>query len=77
MQLFELLEQKLGKPGLFTSLVRKLSDLRVSADHKILKPDVESKSYSREFASVCDALARALEELASCIDHHRKGTNDA
>jgi hypothetical protein len=77
MQLLELLEQNLGKPGLLTSLVRKLTDLRVSADHKVLKPDVESKNYSREFASICGDLAQALEELASCIEHHRKGADDA
>jgi hypothetical protein len=64
LQLFALVEDKLGSPGLFTKPLRVLTQLRVAADHKVLKPDVATKSYSHEFAEMCDSLAQALERLA-------------
>lgn len=67
LQLLALLEEKLKSPGLLTKLLRPLSDLRVAADHKVLEVETEAKSYSREFAEMCNDLAEALESLARLL----------
>lgn len=67
LQLLELLERKLGREGLLTAPMRALGKLRVAADHKILEPDSETKSYSREFAAVCAEIASATEQLANLL----------
>lgn len=67
LQLLALLEDKLKAPGLLTALLRQLSELRVAADHKVLEVDSETKSYSREFAEMCNGLADALESLARLL----------
>lgn len=67
IQLLALLEDKLTVPGLFSKLLRSLSELRVAADHKVLEVDSATKSYSREFAGTCDQLAQALERLTELL----------
>lgn len=68
LQHFALVEDKLGNPGLFTKPLRTLKQLRVAADHKVLNPDAATKSYSRDFAEMCDSLAQALERFAElCV----------
>jgi hypothetical protein len=73
LQLFALLEDKLGNPGLFTEPLRMIGHLRVTADHKVLKPDAVTKSYSRDFAQMCDSLAQALERFAELVLRMRRG----
>ena len=51
----------------FTKLLRTLSKLRVAADHKVLEAESATRSYSREFAEICDRLAQALERLAKLL----------
>lgn len=63
LQLLALLEKKLGAPGLCTAPIRALGTLRVNADHKVLLPDLTTKSYSRDFAAMCDELGSALLKL--------------
>lgn len=64
LQLLAVLEEKLKVPGLLTTLLRPLLQLRVAADHKVLEVESETQSYSREFAEICNELAASLEELA-------------
>lgn len=64
LQLLALLEEKLEVPELLTKLLRPLLQLRVAADHKVLKVEAETRSYSREFAEMCNELAASLEALA-------------
>ena len=74
MQLLELLEGKLGSLGLITKPLRELAKLRIAADHKVLKPESTTKSYSREFAKMCNELAQALSQFAKLLEMHRKAT---
>jgi hypothetical protein len=67
LQLLSLLEEKLKSSGLFTKLIRPLSQLRAAADHKVLQAETETRSYSREFAEICTELAESLEELAKLL----------
>lgn len=67
LQLLAIMEDKLKNPGLLTELLRPLSMLRVAADHKILEVETETRSYSREFALMCNDLADSLEELAKLL----------
>jgi hypothetical protein len=67
LQLLSLLEGKLNAPGLLTNLLRPLSKLRAEADHKVLAAEIESRSYSREFAEICNELAESLESLARLL----------
>lgn len=67
LQLLALLENKLKSPGLLTKRIQLLSKLRVAADHKVLEVETETKSYSREFAEICNGLAEALENLARLL----------
>lgn len=67
LQLLALLEDKLNAPGLVTGRLRPLSQLRVNADHKVLTPEAESKSYSRQFAQMCNDIAKSLEQIAPLL----------
>ena len=67
IQLFALLEQKLGASGAYTKPLRTLANLRIDADHKVLDRDAATKSYSRDFAAMCDELASALANLADLL----------
>lgn len=67
LQLLVLLEQKLCASGVYTTPLRTLAGLRVDADHKVLEPDAATKSYSRNFAAMCDELASALSNLAELL----------
>jgi len=67
LQLLSLLEENLKVPGLLTNLLRPLSQLRVEADHKVLEVESETRSYSREFAEMCNELAASLEEFARLL----------
>jgi len=67
LQLLTLVEQKLGAFGVYTTPLRTLGKLRIEADHKVLERDAVTKSYSREFASMCDELASALASLAKLL----------
>jgi hypothetical protein len=67
LQLLAILEEKLKAPGLLTKLLRPLSLLRAAADHKVLQVETETRSYSREFAEMCNGLAESLEEFAKLL----------
>ena len=67
LQLLALLEENLKAAGRLTNLLRPLSQLRVAADHKVLGVETEMRSYSREFAEMCNQLAESLEELAKLL----------
>lgn len=67
LQLLELLEEKLECSSLVTGRLRELSKFRVDADHKVLKPDSETKSYSREFADMCNVLSDALKQFVDLL----------
>ena len=67
LQLLSLVENKLEAPGLLTKLLRPLSELRAAADHKVLQVETETRSYSREFAEMCNELAESLEKLAKLL----------
>jgi len=67
LQLLALLEGKLKAPGRLTNLLRPLSQLRVAADHKVLDVETGTRSYSREFAEMCNQLAKSLEELVKLL----------
>jgi hypothetical protein len=68
IQLFALLEQKLGASGVYTKPLRTVADLRIDADHKVLERDAATKSYSRDFAAMCDELVSALANLAELLE---------
>lgn len=72
VQLLVLLEDKLTAPGLITKLLRTLSELRVTADHKVLEAESATRSYSREFGEMCDRLAQALERLTKLLEGRAK-----
>lgn len=67
LQLLALLEEKLEVPGLLTNLLKPLSELRVVSAHKVLVAESEMRSYSREFAVMCNELAASLEKLARLL----------
>jgi len=67
IQLLALLEQKLGASGVYTTPLRTVAGLRIDADHKVLERDAATKSYSRDFAAMCDELASALANLAKFL----------
>jgi hypothetical protein len=70
LQLLALLEEKLTAPGILTKLLTNKSPLcllRVAADHRVLEAETETRSYSREFAEICNGLADSLEELAKLL----------
>lgn len=67
LQLLALLEERLMAPGLLTKLLRPLSMLRAAADHKVLRAETETRSYSREFAEMCNGLAESLEKFAKLL----------
>jgi len=68
LQLLALVEGNLGIPCIFTEPLRKLAELRIAATHKVLEPDSSTKSYSREFAEMCNVIAKALEQLSKSIE---------
>ncbi|MBJ6752824.1 hypothetical protein [Geomonas anaerohicana] len=67
LQLFSLLEDHLGAPGIYTKPLKMLSELRVDADHRILGPEPSPRSYSREFADICDQFTEILNVLTNHI----------
>ena len=67
LQLLERLELELKRTCLITDPLRALSKLRIAADHKVLEPEPTGKSYSREFANICNGLSQALEEFAKLL----------
>lgn len=67
IQLFALLEKKIGASDVYTKPLRILADLRIEADHKVLERDAVTKSYSRDFSAMCDGLASALANLAELL----------
>jgi hypothetical protein len=67
LQLLELTESKLGVQGVYTKPLRKVADYRVEADHKVLPPDGQSRSYSHDFAALCSELSNALASFESAI----------
>ena len=69
LQLFSLLEDHLGVPGIYTKPLKTLSELRIDADHRILGPEQEPRSYSREFADICDQFTDILNELYGHISN--------
>lgn len=72
IQLLELAESKLGVNGAFTKPLRMIANLRIDADHKVLLPDGDSKSYSQEFAALCSTLATALALVEEALMKHRE-----
>lgn len=67
LQLLALLEDKLAARALVTGRLRPLGELRVDADHRVLTPEAELKSYSRQFAQICNDIAESLERFATLI----------
>jgi len=51
----------------YTTPLRTVAGLRIDADHKVLERDAATKSYSRDFAAMCDELASALANLAKFL----------
>ncbi len=72
LQLLAILEQNLNARTVLTKLLRPLGALRVAADHKVLEAETEARSYSREFAQMCNELAESLEELAQLLKELRR-----
>lgn len=72
LQLLALLEEKLECHTLLTGQIRALSKLRVTADHKVLEPESTTRSYSREFAEMCNGLSQALEQLTQLLTGRAK-----
>jgi hypothetical protein len=66
-QLLSLLEQQLNLPGSLSTVLRRVSELRVNADHKVLNRDEKSSTYSEQFAALCSQAAAAVEELAGAL----------
>jgi len=69
-QLLALVEERLGSPSLLTKPLSAVKGLRIDADHRMLEPDTEPKSYSRQFAGICNDLAASLERLAAALAEH-------
>lgn len=72
IQLFSLLETCLAVPGLYTKPLKELSGLRIDADHKVLDRSLEAKTYSREFAAMCDRFSSALSKLAGLLENQAR-----
>ncbi len=66
-QLLALLEQQFKLPGSLSEVLRKVSALRVDADHKILNRDEKPSTYSEQFAALCSQATAAVEELAGAL----------
>lgn len=66
-QLLSLLEQQLKLPGSLSAVLRRVYELRINADHKVLNRDEKSSTYSEKFADLCSQAAAAVEELAGAL----------
>lgn len=67
IQLLTLLEQQLKLPGSLSAVLRKVSALRIDADHKVLNRDEKPSTYSEKFAALCREVTAAVEELARAL----------
>ncbi|UML92563.1 hypothetical protein [Shewanella xiamenensis] len=67
LQLLELLESELGVPNALRGPLKKVAQLRVDADHKILSPQAESRSYSSDFANLCFELKNGIAKIRTAL----------
>ncbi len=67
IQLLTLLEQQLKLPGRLSAVLRKVSVLRIDADHKVLDRDEKPSTYSEQFAALCEEVTAAVDELAKAL----------
>ena len=66
-QLLALLEHQLKLPGAFSAVLRKVSELRIDADHKVLDRGEKSSTYSEQFATLCGEAKTAVDQLANAL----------
>lgn len=74
LQLLSLAEQTLRAGGLLTTAIRKVSDYRVAADHKILPKESLPANYSDEFSKLCTELVVGLAAFKSSLLAARSDT---
>jgi hypothetical protein len=67
IQLLDLLEQQLKLPGSLSAVIRKVSALRIDADHKVLGRDEKPSTYSEQFAALSREAMAAVDELARAL----------
>jgi hypothetical protein len=67
LQLLAMLESKLGIPNALCGPLKKVGQLRVDADHKVLEPEAEGRSYSNDFANLCDDLKNGLFSVRAAL----------
>ena len=63
LQLLGLLETNVGRPDAMCGPLKKVGQLRIDADHKVLATEVEARSYSNDFANLCKEITDGI----SCI----------
>lgn len=67
LQLLGLLESKLGVPDAFNGPLKKVAELRIEADHKILEPQASNRSYSSDFANLCSELKNGIAKIRAAL----------
>ena len=67
LQLLGLLESKLAMTDAFTGPLKVVAKLRIDADHKILSPDSEIRSYSKSFADLCNDLTKGISVIREAL----------
>jgi hypothetical protein len=65
MQLIGLLESLTSPSSSYAKAVKKVGELRIDADHKILTKEAGKENYSDVFAALCSAVTAGLTSLAA------------
>jgi hypothetical protein len=67
LQLLALLESKLDIPNALCGPLKKVGQLRIDADHKVLSPEAEGRSYSSDFANLCYELKNGVSRVRAAL----------
>jgi hypothetical protein len=65
MQLITLLESLTSPSSSYAKAVKKVGDLRIDADHKVLTKEAGTENYSDMFAALCSEIKAGLASLAA------------
>jgi DNA-binding transcriptional ArsR family regulator len=74
LQLLSLAEQTLRAGGSLTTAIRKVGELRIDADNKVLSKDSDPANYSDRFSNLCADLVVGLAAFKSALEARRNDT---
>lgn len=67
LQLLGLLESNLRVHDAFNGPLKKVAQLRIEADHKILSPRATNRSYSIDFSNLCCELKNGIVKIRAAL----------